>query len=257
MKNIRDTGFQCPGREAIMAQERGKPGRGNDHEGLLADHWIFDGIPAERLTPLSERMRTRRFSRGQIIFQRGDEGSALYAVKSGQIKISVTSGDGKEIVLNIMRDGDLFGEIALLDGGPRTADAQAMVASELLVLDRRDFVAFLERTPSVALNLIKVIAGRLRNTSEQVEDVAAFDRAARLARALLRLAERFGEETEEGVRLDLTITQSDIGNLVGMPRESMNKQLSEWRAAGIILFERGVVTIKDSEALDDLAIGDF
>jgi CRP-like cAMP-binding protein len=240
-----------------MAEPPRTTGTGEQNESLLAGHWIFAGTAPESLAPLGARMRTRRYARGQLVFQRGDEGNALYAVKSGQIKICVTTGDGKEVVLNIMREGDLFGEIALLDGGDRTADAQAMAASELLILDRRDFLDFLNRNPAVAINLLKVLTGRLRNTSEQVEDVAAFDRSARLARALMRLARRFGEDTAAGIRLNLNVTQSDIGNLVGMTRESMNKQLGEWREAGIILFERGVVTIKDADALEDLALGEF
>lgn len=220
---------------------------------LFQQHWVFRGIDPETFRPLSHRIRHRRMDRGQIVFRRDDEGDALYAVKSGQIKISVSSADGKEVVLNLMRAGDIFGEISILDGGPRTADATAMEDTDLLVLHRRDFTNFLEQKPRVAIAMLRVLTERLRNTSNQLEDVAAYDRSARLARSLIRLSLRFGEETSEGVRIDLNLTQSDIGNLVGMTRESMNKQIAVWREQGFLTFERGVLTIQNMDKFEAIA----
>ena len=158
-------------------------------------------------------------------------------VLSGAVRISVDSASGKEVVLNVIRPGEIFGEIALLDGHPRTADAVAMTDCELIVIDRREFVAFLRDEPNVALKIIEILCARLRWTSAQIEEMAFLGLADRLAKALLHLS----GETAPGSKLP--ITQREIGQLIGMSRESTNKQLRAWARRKWVSLGRGSVTI--------------
>jgi CRP-like cAMP-binding protein len=167
----------------------------------------------------------------------------------GQVRISVTSAEGKEIVLNIVRPGEVFGEIALLDGRPRSADAVTMTDCDVLVLDRREFIPFIKAHPDVALKLIEVLCARLRRTSEQVEDMLFLDLAARLAKTLLRLSRDLKSTT-------IAITQKDLGQMVGLSRESTNKQLRAWERRNWVKLVKGGVALTDTEALGEIAAAD-
>src|SRR5262249_26345289 len=156
--------------------------------------------------------RVERFRKGATIFHKGDPGSGLMAVLAGEVKISVPSAEGKEAVLNVIPAGSVFGEIALLDGRPRTADAVATEDCDVLVLDRREFVPLLRANPDLALRLMELLCGRLRRTSEQVEDVMFLDLEGRLAKALLRLA---GEQGRGGApATQVRITQRELGQMI-------------------------------------------
>jgi CRP/FNR family cyclic AMP-dependent transcriptional regulator len=223
---------------------------------LLSQHFLLAQLAPGELDRVLGMVTERQLKNGQVIFQKGDPGMSLMAVLQGRVKIGAYSEDGKEIILNIVEPGQIFGEIALLDGKQRTADATAMGPTTLLVLDRRDFIPFLERNPKIAVRLIEVLCERVRRTSEMVESVAFLEYSARLARLLLRLAENYGEESEDGVRINLRISQQDLGNLIASTRESVNRQLNAWAEEGIVELERGQITILDSDALEDLSSPD-
>jgi CRP/FNR family cyclic AMP-dependent transcriptional regulator len=223
---------------------------------LLSQHFLLSQLAPAELDRVLGMVTERQLKNGQVIFQKGDPGASLMAVLHGRVKIGAYSEDGKEIILNIVEPGQIFGEIALLDGKQRTADATAMGPTTLLVLDRRDFIPFLERNPKIAVRLIEVLCERVRRTSEMVESVAFLEYSARLARLLLRLAENYGEESEDGVRINLRISQQDLGNLIASTRESVNRQLNAWAEEGIVELERGQITILDSDALEDLSSPD-
>src|SRR5438105_10600679 len=138
-----------------------------DKMALLRRHPLFGAIGSDLLKRLSACATTRRLKKGQTIFDKGDPGTALFAVHSGTVKIGAPSADGREAVFNLIRDGEIFGEIALLDGRPRTAGAVAMTDCELMVIERRDFVVFVRDHPEVALKLIECLCGRLRLVSER------------------------------------------------------------------------------------------
>src|SRR5437016_8418975 len=157
----------------------------SDKLALLRRHPLFGAIAPELLERLSSYATTRAVHRGDSIFAKGDPGNSLYAVCAGTVKISVPSADGKDAVFNLVGEGEIFGEIALLDGRPRTADATAMTDCELIVIERRDFVPFLRDNPDVTLKFIEVLCSRLRHTSEQVQDVTFLNLPARLAKTLL------------------------------------------------------------------------
>jgi CRP/FNR family transcriptional regulator, cyclic AMP receptor protein len=212
---------------------------------ILARYPMFSTLNPAEIERLAAYARLEHFSRGTMIFSKGDAGSALMAVVSGRVKICVPSADGKEIVFNLVNAGEVFGEIALLDGRPRTAHAIAMNDSEILVLDRREFVPFLRNNPDVALTLLAVLCARVRRTSEQVEDVLFLDLATRLAKLLLSLAEQTGSPR-------LRVTQKELGQMIGLSRESINKQLQVWAARGWLRIEKGGLVLVDPGALTKL-----
>jgi CRP-like cAMP-binding protein len=169
-------------------------------------------------------------------------------VLAGSVKVSVASAEGKDIVLNVFHEGDVFGEIALLDGRPRTADATTMSDCELIVIERRDFVPFLSSHPDVMLKFIEILCSRLRHTSEQVQDITFLNLPTRLAKTLIQLT---GGEEGVAARRKAAITQREISQMIGMSRESTNKQLRAWEKRGWIKLERGGVAVL---APDKLAV---
>jgi len=170
------------------------------------------------------------------------------------VKISVPSADGRDIVLNIMHEGEIFGEIALLDGHPRTADATAMTDCELMVIEHRDFVPFLRSQPDLTMQIIETLCSRLRRTTEQVQDVTFLNLPTRLAKALLRLI--VDAEGPAATR-KVTITQREISQIITRSRESTNKQLRIWAKHGWIRLERGAVTVLQRDKLAEVAAQAF
>ena len=223
-------------------------GRTQDRLALLRNHPLFRELPPTVIDRLGSYMKRRTVARGSAIFAKGDPGDSLMGVLAGTVKISVPSADGRDVVLNIIHEGGIFGEIALLDGHPRTADATAMSECQLMIIERRDFVPFLQSQSDVALKFIEILCARLRRTSEQVQDVTFLDLPTRLAKALLRLA---GDAPTP--RRKVTITQRDLSQMIGMSRESTNKQLRAWEKLKWIELERGGVTVLQPERLAEAA----
>jgi CRP-like cAMP-binding protein len=217
---------------------------------LLRSHPLFRDLPPGVIEHLGSYMKTRRVARGTSIFAKGDPGTGLMGVLAGAVKVSVASADGKDIVLNVFREGDIFGEIALLDGRPRTADATAMSDCELIVIERRDFVPFLSSQPDVMLKFIEILCSRLRRTSEQVQDITFLNLPTRLAKTLLQLT---GGVQGSAAPSKATITQREISQMIGMSRESTNKQLRAWAKRGWIRLERGGVGVIAPDKLTAIA----
>jgi CRP-like cAMP-binding protein len=214
---------------------------------ILASHEFFEGLPDAALDGLAAMGRTTFYPAAATIFAKGDEGLGLLAVLDGIVKISVVAEDGRELVLNLIGRGELFGEIALLDGLPRTADASALTDCHLLELDRRSFLPLLRAEPLIAIRLLEVVSRRLRRTSEQAEGLSFERSSVRLAKALFRLAGL--QKTSDMAQPRVEITQRELGQTVGLSRESTNKQLREWEAAGLIALEKGACVIRDPTGL--------
>lgn len=192
----------------------------------------------------------RSFRNGEAVFSQGDPGDALYAVVAGRIRISAGTADGKEIFLNVMEGGDTFGEIALLDGGARTATATAIAPSELVSIRREPLFALLEREPRLALELLRLCGERLRWTSGLVEDAVLLDVPARLAKRLLSLAGLHGEHGPDGTML--RISQEDLAGFLGVSRQIVNQHLQSWKSKGWVELGRGAVTLRDEPALKEV-----
>jgi CRP-like cAMP-binding protein len=219
---------------------------------ILRRSALFARLPDDEIDKMFEHAVIRRYAADAQIFYKGDLGSSMMAVLWGRVVIRAPSSDGKEVILNIINEGEIFGEIALLDGKERTADATAMTDCELLVIARRSFLPLLER-PDMMRELLNVLCERLRRTSEQVEDVLFLDVAARIAKTLLRFA-KADDASEPSARIVLGLSQREIGNLIGASREKVNRRLQAWRRAGIITVDKGTILIRDAAALRSLKL---
>ena len=208
---------------------------------------LVRGLSAPALERIAELAVRRGYRSGEVVFSQGDPGDALYAVITGKIRISAGAADGREIFLNIMEPGDTFGEIALLDGGTRTASATATIDSELVSIRREHFLALLEREARVALELLRLCGERLRWTSGLVEDAALLDAPARLAKRLLSLGQMHGQQKGDGVTL--RISQEELANFLGVSRQVVNQYLQGWKGKGWVDIGRGSVTVLDQAAL--------
>jgi CRP-like cAMP-binding protein len=197
--------------------------------------------------------RRRSFAAGQTLFQRGDAGDFMALVLSGCVRVCLFSADGREITLNLIEAGQAVGEIAALDGKPRTADAVATGPVEALVIRRADLHARILQRPDLGLRLMEVLCQRLRRTSGQVEGLALYDLPGRLALLLLTLAEDYGAAGPDGVRIARKLAQGDLARLIGCTRESVNRQLRAWIEARIVAACDGGIVLRDPHALRALA----
>lgn len=229
-----------------------KPGRGQglrEAKARLHEHKLFRQLDPTALNQLAGFAKKRNFKRGAAIFSKGDPGNSLYFVVEGTVKIGVSSADGRGAVFNLINPNEIFGEIALLDGLERTADALANTDCALLVIDRRDFMPFLKQQPALASSLIEMLCERIRWISDHVEQVIFPELSGRLAKALIRMMDK--QEFADHPKIE--ITQQEIGEMVGMSRESVNKQLQDWAEQKMVRVQRGSIILLDLDALKSLA----
>ena len=215
---------------------------------VLKHNYLFRGLSDAALDRIASLATRRVYYKGSGIFSQGDVGDALYGVASGRVRISASAADGREVFLNIMEPGDTFGEIAVMDGLPRTANAIALDDSTLIAIQRKDFLPFLEREPQLAIHLLKLLCERLRWTSDLVEESAFLPGPARLAKRLLILASLHGR-AERGGHLELRISQRELAHFLGISRQIVNQHLSDWRRQGWVDLGRTQIVIRNTEAL--------
>jgi len=212
---------------------------------ILKMNPLFADLGADELARLSHLCHTQHLASGEVLFQKGDPGDALFGVRRGQVRIETGASDGSRLTLNFMGAGDVFGEVAVLDGESRTADATAGEACELFVLGREEFLDFLEREPKIAIKLIRLLCQRIRWQSERMEESVLQPLPVRLARRLCALATDFGSEVH--------ISQEQLGIFVGAARESVNRQLQSWRKDGILDLQRGRILLQNLPRLTAIA----
>jgi CRP/FNR family cyclic AMP-dependent transcriptional regulator len=217
---------------------------------IVRKHPIFCDLDPDAFDQLCRYAKHTTLKRGATIFSKGDPGNSLVAVISGTVKISVSSAGGRSAILNLIGAGETFGEIAVLDGQDRTADATANTDCELFVIDRREFLPFVRSHPALAMKFIELLCTRIRWTSDQVEQVILQNLPGRLASALIRLTEKH-KLTPQG--RSIAITQQEISEMVGMTRESINKQLRVWATRGWVRLEHGSIVVLQAEPLEALA----
>jgi CRP-like cAMP-binding protein len=214
---------------------------------LLSKHFLISRMPERALDDLVKFSSVARFEPHRLIFSKGDPGDCLYGILAGRVRIYSTSPEGAEIMLNVMEQGELFGEIALLDGSTRTASAAAMEQVDLLRIHRAHFLPYLKANPDLIVAMLTLLCQRLRWTTSVIEDAAFLTFPARLAKRLLVLAEHYRRPQEDEITVPLS--QHDLGSMVGAGRESINKQLALWRSAGIVETGRGAIVIRNCGAL--------
>jgi CRP-like cAMP-binding protein len=215
---------------------------------------LFAGMGKDSLHAISRTLRTRRFRRGEVLFHEGDPGDALFVVASGAVKVVVPSEDGDEAILATLRRGDFLGELALLDGAPRSASAIALEQTEVMALPREQFRALVASEPAIRDALFAALAGELRRLTTHVAELHFLDLTGRLAARLTHLAEEHGERGPDGaIRLDAPLTQSDLAAMIGATRQSVNKLLGEFEADGLLRLERDTIVVPDLARLSNAA----
>jgi CRP/FNR family transcriptional regulator, cyclic AMP receptor protein len=226
-----------------------------DVRSVLAGASIFEGMEASQIDALAKLAVRKRYRTREVVLRKGDPAMQIYVIASGRLKAITAGSEGRQAALSIMGPGEVFGEVAVLDGEPRSATIRALEPCELIILSRNEFYHFLERNPSAAIGLLQVLARRLRRLSERVEDSTFLEIPGRLAKALLRLAQRYGRDVGDGTRIELKLSQQELGDLVGATRESVNKQLRAWQSDGVIEQTEGRVVLRDLEALEAIGEG--
>jgi CRP-like cAMP-binding protein len=210
---------------------------------LLVRSPLFARLSPAELQKIGALFRRRRYRASEPVFREGDPGTALYIVDTGEVKILLGGPDGKEVTLSLLGPSEFFGELALLDGEPRSADAIATVPTELLVLPRDDFTRFLFEVPAVAVNMLAALSRRFRRTDRLVHDAAFSDVRTRVTRVLVELADTRGKPVDGGVAIGPRLTQADLATMVGVTRESINKCLRALATQGLLRHERGRLVI--------------
>jgi CRP/FNR family transcriptional regulator, cyclic AMP receptor protein len=213
---------------------------------LLEKCAIFRALNERERHDLALHAHTRSFAANEPICYVGEPGSSMMGVLVGTVRISLPAPKGREIILADLPAGELFGEIALLDGKERSANATALTKCELLVLERRDVLPFLERSPTACVNLMQLLCARIRRSDERMAEIAFFDLPARLARALLRYPAQ-GNGPQK-----LSLSQRELAEMSGATRENVNRCLREWQRRGILELKNRWTIILKPEALQAL-----
>lgn len=219
------------------------------HSQLLAQVPLFATLGTEDLQRLSSRLTPHHRERGEFIFHQGDEGTELFIIQTGEVTIRLSSPDGREVSLALLQPGAAFGELALLDGAPRSTDAVAHTETSLLGLRREDFRHFLTERPQVMMPLLANMSRLARRVTRTVHDASFLDARARLASVLLDLARTQGQRGEEGVALSSRLNQSELASLCGLTRESTNRWLRFYAREGLLSYEDGVITLLEPDSL--------
>src|SRR5262245_42028734 len=216
---------------------------------LLLNCSLFGGLRPEERAEVVALARVRTFNAGEIVFAIGSPGDQMMALLSGTIRISVPSSGGKELLLAVIQPGEVFGELAVLDGKERSADA---VAETVAILDRREILSFFERNPSAWPSLVKVLCQRLRHTNQVFAEVALLELPVRLAKAMLRVL-NWEAASAAAEPAKIRFSQRELANMLGGSRESVNKCLRNWQRTGVVRISGGSIIISDRRALENIA----
>jgi CRP-like cAMP-binding protein len=217
--------------------------------GLLARTTIFEGLTADVLRRVVAEATQRRYTKGQFLFYQGDQGDRLFVVLSGLVKVTVSSDQGEEMVLVTLGPPQVLGELALIDGGPRSASVQALESTEVLMLAREAVLRLLHEYPPLTVALLNVLGGVIRRLTEQAADLVFLDLHGRVAKLLLRLADERGIGDGDEVILDHQLTQTDIARMVGGSRPAVNRILQAFAGRGFLEIRGQRIIIHQLEAL--------
>jgi CRP/FNR family cyclic AMP-dependent transcriptional regulator len=224
---------------------------------LLRKVPLLSGLSDAELTSIAALTQRKRYEARDVVVQLSDPGGELFVIIQGHLKVVSAGADGRDTALSIMGPGEVFGEVSLLDGGPRSATVAALEHCELLAIRREDFLRFLESSPKTSTELLRVLAKRLRQLTARSEDIAFLRVGDRLAKRLAELAEKYGEKLPDGrLRVRFKLSQQEIGELVSATRESANKQIKAWEQAGLLSQEGGHIIIHDLERLHEQGGGE-
>ena len=204
---------------------------------------LFEGLKEEDLEAIAKVTITRSFSKDQVIILAEEEGDALFIIHTGQVKVSIVSEDGREVILSMLGEGAVVGELALLDEKPRSANVVATEDTELIMLRRSDFLRLIFKIPKIAISLLAELASRLRKTDRKIEGLALLDVTSRISETLLQLAEEQGEQQNEGIFIANRPTHQHLANMSGTTRETVSRVLKRLEGQGYIVCKGRTITI--------------
>lgn len=213
---------------------------------------LFAGVSDREMQEIAHGSTMRNVDRGRVLVHPDEPSEMVYVIKEGRVKVSRYSADGREQILALLEPGDVIGELALVQQA-ETVQVEAFEDTLVCGIRREDFLRLIQRQPEVMLQVMKVLAERLRAAEEEIADLVFRTVPGRLASLLLRLAQGYGRTTPAGQRLDLRLTHHDIGAMIGATRETVTAVFSRLREEGIIAFDRHHVVIRDVDALHRLA----
>ncbi len=214
---------------------------------------LFAGMPRDEMLEIERITMMETVKRRQPIYLPGDPGDKVFLLKTGQVKLSRITEDGKELTLTILHPGDIFGELEVLDDSPRDAMAEALEDTSLCVMRRQDFESLLKRRPDLTIKLTKLMGLQLKSIENRVEDLVFKDVPSRLAGLLLQLSQEFGVKEEHGLRLRTKVTHQEMANLIGSTRETVTATLGDFRRAGLVELDRHEIIIKNTQRLAKLS----
>ena len=215
---------------------------------------MFGGSAPRELRKLAALAEWRVMPANAVIFRKGDAGDHIFAVHRGRVKISSLSADGREVTLNLLGPGSLFGEVAAADGGERTADATALESTELVSIGRRELMPFLRDNPEMMLRMMVALSRQVRWVSESFEDTNFLGLPSRLAKRLLFLGTHFGQDTADGRRLMVALPHHELASHMNVTRESVNRLLQKWRREGLVKEDKRVLILADLPRLHEIAL---
>ena len=210
---------------------------------------LFSELTDGQLQQIVSVIREHHYKKNVTIFHIDDPGNALFILKNGLVKITIEDQSGREIILRMLYPTDFFGEMALLDGMPRSATVTAQEPTDALILYRDHLLEIIEKSPQILLNMTAVLSRRLRKVNELIRSLAFYDVYGKVARVLLNLAAEKGRSTEEGTVIDLRLTQQELAELAGMSRETMTRTLRDFQQAGCVRIDSGIITILNDDML--------
>lgn len=210
---------------------------------------LFRDLAEEELDEISRLARVRNYKKNMIIFMEGEPGEALYFVVSGKVKITKTSSDGREQILHIFQHGDVFAEVVLMDGGPYPATAEVIEAGQIGMLMNQDVENLIRAKPDIAIKLLRIMSKRLRMAQAQVRDLALKDTYGRLAGMLLMLGREHGEDTPNGIKIDLPLSRQELANLIGTTRETVTRVLSDFKKYKCLELDKHTIIITNQNKL--------
>ena len=208
---------------------------------------LFEVLKEDDLEAIARVTITRSYDKDQVIILAEEEGDALFIIATGQVKVSIVSEDGREVILSLLGEGAVFGELSLLDGKPRSANVVATQDTELYMVRRADFLQLIYKVPQIAVGLLAELAARLRKTDRKIEGLALLDVTSRISETLLQLADEQGSETELGVTLETRPTHQQLASMSGTTRETVSRVLKRLEGQGYISSEGRSITILREE----------
>jgi CRP/FNR family cyclic AMP-dependent transcriptional regulator len=208
-----------------------------DERELLRTVPLFSELSEDAITSLSRLATRRRYPKDTVVFFENEEGDSLFMILDGRIKVTILGDDGREIILTMLGEGDLFGEMALLDNEPRSATAIAVEESELLLLQRNDFQSVIHENPGISSALIKVLSNRLRRANHQISTLALLDVYGRVARVILDMAREEGRRLKDGRIAFRRATHQEIANRIGTTRETVTRMLKDLERQALVKIE--------------------